>query len=309
VTNYVFVSVGVFLGNGAGGFGARTDFATGFGPISVAIADINVDGKPDLVATDYASNTVSVLLGDGAGSFGARTAFATGSHPHSVAIRDLNGDGRPDLGVANFISNTVSVLLALTPTKTVLAASPNPVSQGSLLTLTATMTVPPGITGANADSVRFFDGFTLLGTSSVIHGSAVLSLAAPYPGERSLTAVYKGDGRLCGSISPVQIVRVSPATQDVGDRAPLAFALEGVRPNPSRGGQLSVTFALPSSTPARLELIDVSGRRIVTRDVGALGAGPHVVALAANRALRPGLYLVRLEQGANVRVTRVAVLN
>ncbi len=59
----------------------------------------------------------------------------------------------------------------------------------------------------------------------------------------------------------------------------------------------------------RLELLDVSGRRIASLDVGARGAGPHVVDLAAHRALPPGLYLVRLAQGANVRVTRVAVLN
>ena len=139
---------------------------------------------------------------------------------------------------------------------------------------------------------------------------AVFSLVASHLGDRSFTAVYKGDGRLFGSISQVRMVRVDAAgSVGVGDGVPLAFALEGVRPNPSRGGQLSVTFALPSSAPARLELLDVSGRRVVTREVGALGAGPHVVALAANRSLPPGLYLVRLAQGVNVRVTRVAVLN
>ncbi len=90
--------------------------------------------------------------------------------------------------------------------------------------------------------------------------------------------------------------------------APLAFALEGARPNPSRGGQLSVAFTLPTPASARLELLDVSGRRVAQREVGALGAGRHSVALAADRPLAPGLYLVRLTQGADVRVTRVAVL-
>jgi len=111
-----------------------------------------------------------------------------------------------------------------------------------------------------------------------------------------------------GNESPFALVTPNQTTDVTDAAAPLAFALEGVRPNPSRGGQLSVTFALPSSAPARLELLEVSGRRVVTRDVGELGTGQHVVDLAANRALPPGLYLVRLAQGANVRVTRVAVL-
>src|SRR2546426_3271709 len=86
----------VRLGNGDGTFGAKTDFGTGNSPFSVAIADLNADGRPDLaVANDY-SNTVSVLLGNGDGTFGARADFGTGWHPYSVVIADLNADGRPD---------------------------------------------------------------------------------------------------------------------------------------------------------------------------------------------------------------------
>lgn len=97
-------------------------------------------------------------------------------------------------------------------------------------------------------------------------------------------------------------------TTDVPAGPPLAFALEGARPNPTAGRELAVQFVLPSAAPAQLELLDVSGRRVITREVGALGAGRHVVDLAADRRLAPGLYLVRLTQGANLRVARVAVL-
>src|SRR6266705_3213473 len=68
----------VLLGNGAGGFGAKTDFATGTNPYSLAIGDLNGDAKPDLAVANLNSNTVSVLLGNGAGGFGAKTDFATG---------------------------------------------------------------------------------------------------------------------------------------------------------------------------------------------------------------------------------------
>jgi hypothetical protein len=98
-------------------------------------------------------------------------------------------------------------------------------------------------------------------------------------------------------------------TTDVAPSGPVAFALEGVRPNPTHGEALSVWFALPSAAPARLELVDVSGRRVAAREVGSLGAGRHVVALSEGCSLPAGLYLLRLTQGASVRVARVAVLD
>jgi len=88
----------------------------------------------------------------------------------------------------------------------------------------------------------------------------------------------------------------------------VAFALEGVWPNPARASGLNVAFALASDDAARLELLDMSGRRVVTEDVGGLGAGRHTVNLAERHKVAPGLYWVRLTQGANQRVTRAAVL-
>jgi len=105
-------TVSVLLGNGDGTFGSNTDFGTGSEPSSVAIGDLNGDGRPDLaVANEQPPSTVSVLLGNGDGSFGTKTDFGTGASPHSVAIGDLNADGRPDLAVANYGTGTVSVLL------------------------------------------------------------------------------------------------------------------------------------------------------------------------------------------------------
>ena len=90
--------------------------------------------------------------------------------------------------------------------------------------------------------------------------------------------------------------------------APLAFALEGAQPNPSRGEGLTVAFTLASGAAASLELLDVAGRRMATREVGSLGAGRHTLDLREGRGLAPGLYLVRLTQGANTRTTRVAMI-
>ena len=116
VVNQNSSDVSIFLGTGTGSFGAVTSFAVGqeffqASPFSVAIGDLNGDGKPDLAVTLQNSNKVSILLGTGTGSFGAPTNFAVGTQPLILAISDLNGDGNPDLAVANQSSNTVSILL------------------------------------------------------------------------------------------------------------------------------------------------------------------------------------------------------
>ena len=92
-------------------FGAATNFAVGTAPHSVAVADLNRDGKLDLTTANYGSGTVSVLLGNGDGTFGTAANFAVGDSPTFVAVADLNGDGKLDLATANYSSNTVSVLL------------------------------------------------------------------------------------------------------------------------------------------------------------------------------------------------------
>ena len=96
-------------------FGTRVDFTTGSSPFDMAVADLDGDGKPDLVVANYSSNTVSVYHNTSttgslvAGSFAAKVDFNTGSAPRGVTIGDVDGDGKPDIVVANYSSNTVSV--------------------------------------------------------------------------------------------------------------------------------------------------------------------------------------------------------
>jgi len=82
--------------------------------------------------------------------------------------------------------------------------------------------------------------------------------------------------------------------------------MEAPRPNPIVSGPLTVRFTLPLAEPARLELVDVAGRAVVTREV--LGAGDHAVDLVAERRVPAGLYFVRLTQGANRKTARVTML-
>jgi hypothetical protein len=63
-----------------------------------------------------------------------------------------------------------------------------------------------------------------------------------------------------------------------------------------------------AGAPARLDLHDVSGCCVASREVGTLDAGEHHVALAADHALPAGIYWVRLTQARAARVMRAAVL-
>ncbi len=87
--------------------------------------------------------------------------------------------------------------------------------------------------------------------------------------------------------------------------ARLALSLEGFRPNPARGNRL-IWFTLPSAEPARLEVFDPRGRRMVASEVGPLGPGAHTMSLDPG-VLPPGLYWLRLTQRGE-RVTRRVVV-
>ncbi|MCU1262484.1 MAG: repeat-containing protein, partial [Bryobacterales bacterium] len=108
-------TVTLLLGNGSGGFApaAGSPFKVGNNPTSIAAADFNGDGKPDLVIANANDNTVTVLIGDGTGLFAPASGspFAAGNFPVSVAAGDLNGDGNLDLAIANLNSSRVTVLL------------------------------------------------------------------------------------------------------------------------------------------------------------------------------------------------------
>ena len=99
-------------------------------------------------------------------------------------------------------------------------------------------------------------------------------------------------------------IRVRSAAEAVGGRP---IQVQVVRSNPAASA-LELGYSLASWAPARLELVDVAGRLVLRRDLGAPGPGSHEERLPVPPDLRPGLYWLWLHQGGRSAHTRVVVV-
>jgi hypothetical protein len=228
--------VSVRLGDGQGGFGSPVSFPVGSSPQSVAIGDLNGDGKLDLVTASVVNTYLSVLLGNGLGGFEEAPNVPLYSEAISVALADFNGDNRADLvyAVRFFPRNTNTVFLQLNnghggfdaPINLVTGVIPNSVAVGDF----------------NGD------GRADLATANVGYGSSDIS-------------VLLGNG--LGGFLPATSLNIAPGKLAVGDftndaQADLAIAYAGspyvlVLPGNGAGG-----FGAPLSFTLEKNVVSVA---------------------------------------------------
>ncbi len=122
VVNNISGTVSVFRNTSTSGsitsssFSTKVDFLTSASPSGIAIADIDGDGKPDIVTSNMSSNNISVLRNtsvsgtiDGT-SFAANVNFSSGNNAMQVVISDIDGDSKPEVINTNYDGNSISIL-------------------------------------------------------------------------------------------------------------------------------------------------------------------------------------------------------
>ena len=197
----------------------------------VAVADLNGDGKPDLILSD--GYLISVQYGNGDGTFGAEQHFLAGQGINTISTADLRHKGVLDLVVANggtIFSNVVINKEVLTPnpdvstggvtvllnsgtgkttTSTALTGSataqPEPSPFEAAFNLLATLTPPTGgaePTGTVSFTARSVSGSATVSSAGVatyaLPAAAVGSGTALLPGTYAFQAVYSGDSNYAG---------------------------------------------------------------------------------------------------------------
>jgi len=212
-------TVGVLLGNGDGSFQGPVTYASGgYFAWSIVVADVNTDGKPDLLVANQCTGNVtsctnskgavSVLLNNGNGTFQPVVSYYSGGEfAISLATADVNGDGKPDLLVVNGGTNgvgSVGVLindtLGLTATSTSITSSLNPSLVGQAVTFTAAVSSSAGAP-PNGETITFKNGSAVLGTVTLSGGRASFTTSSLAAGIFTITASYPGDTNFAASTS------------------------------------------------------------------------------------------------------------
>ncbi len=317
VCNTGTTTVSVFLGNGAAGvpngtFASAINATAGSGPNGVQVADWDHNGVADLaVASNNTLNSTSILVSTGTGAFETVQTFATGgSNPAFIAVNDFNEDGTPDMLACNRLSQSTTRQLAGCPgilSSALAITSPN----GGETWNGGTEQVISWTKGAGVMTVdlqRSDDGGThwrtlargLTGTSYSYTAAGPTTTHARFRVVDSHAAQFSDASDADLTVNDASIVGVPLDTP--------RLALLGAWPNPARQ-DLAVSLALAKSDArGTLELLDLAGRRVAVRDLGGLAAGRHQVTLLERQSVQPGLYLVRLTHGGEVRSMKVAVL-
>jgi hypothetical protein len=272
-------ALSVLRGNGDGTFKPRLSYSIGFGQSrSIAVADVNGDGRLDLIAlgTDSISNNlVRVLLGNGDGTFMASTTFAPGAFPNQLAAADFNGDGRPDIAVA--LENSIGGLSVL--------LNGNGATSGQVIVidpfspLASITTQPPAISGGSATFGFTADDSTGGYSSGVHHLEYQLEGGAFTAASNPLTLSGLADGTHTLTVRAVDNAgNVGPAaskTWQVDATGPVAQLT--ATPPPVSGG--SATFTFSASDPVVASVSSGVARIEYRLDGGSFLAAPGPVNL------------------------------
>ena len=202
----------MLLGNGNGTFQAQQIFATGNIPISIALGDVNNDGRPDLAVANDGDNTVSVFLNTGNGNFTGQTFTIVSAVHFTVTAPGTAVAGSPiviQVAALDASNNTVTGYIGtihFTSSDTQAAFFPQDVTltggsgnfvvilkTGGTQTITATDSVTSTITGVSG-SIAVSVGMASTFTITPVALPTFPSLPAAYPNNPNAPSTFATTG-------------------------------------------------------------------------------------------------------------------
>ena len=275
------------------------------------------------LTTPGMSPTGTVILLSGSSAMGTATVSGDGSFHFATSTLNIGSDiltasYSGDANNSAVTSQSVTVVVRQANSTTLLTTSVDPLTEGSPLTLTATVTSDSPNAGGQ---IRFLDGTTVLGTTALgTNGVASLSPAGLGLGTHSLTAVYSGDTNHAGSTSApsTELVVQSTSATLLSNNNPapsgqnVTFTVEvGAAAKPIGGaGQVVPTGAVTlrdNDTPLATATLNSVGEASFT--TSALTVGTHTITMTyagdANFA-GAAAQLAQTVIEANTRVTMTA---
>lgn len=278
----------IFYGNGDGTFQPAAELPISHQYWQVVVADVNRDGKPDLVLSDGLG--LAVITNLGSRKWSAEDHYVAGSTLSQINVVDVNGDGFPDI-VTSAGGSIVSVLLNQpngqeadgAPTAAAFTITPEPANYGQPIQLSTTVSSAVGMGATPTGTVTFNVDGSFLGTVPLTNGKATYpSTSALITGQHEFIATYDGDNKyrplsftaLHNVLPPVYPTQTTLTATPSSILASQTVRLTAtVTSNPEAIGGI-VTFLDGTSTLGS-QLIDVSG--VAVFDTALLAAGSHHV--------------------------------
>lgn len=202
-------------------FSSTTTFPVDANPTSVALADVDGDGRPDIITGSASTNTLSILRnimpygGAHVPAFAAKVSLTMSNTPSFISIGDIDGDGRPDLLTVNTANNSISVLRnnptaapAAIPAPVVTSYSPVSAAAGTNVTINGSNfntaaannivsmgAVQAKVNSATASQLNItvpvsttYQPISVLNTGSNLMGASTLPFNATFASKNKLSA-------------------------------------------------------------------------------------------------------------------------
>ena len=299
------------ISNPDGTFTAKGPYATGNedNPITVALGDLNADGKLDAVTADYLGDGGTVLSGDGAGNLTAALEVDAGPAPDNNVVTDIDGDGKLDLLFADQDGNFDGGKATLLRNTGLPAAPAGPaaiefggqaeqtVSAPRQVTVTNSGDALLRVSGVRVDgagAVDFLAGAESCTAAPILAGASctVAVRFVPAAGGRPRGFVARAERRAgrAGGDRPARDrhLRAGPVGPAQPERTRLVLALAQKKLRGVVGKRIQLSFA--ATLPGKATLAVKPGGPTVRRTLAAAGTGTLGL-----KPRKPGSYRLVLE--------------